>query len=139
MSGLEIVGVVGLGIGAGITAGLFGVGGGVLAVVALTLVLGVDQREAQATSLLVVLPVALVGAWRQSRYGNLRLGDGARLGLLSVAGAAAGALIANLISERALEVTFALLVLFVAYRLVRRSLRETDSPEPTPRDVADRR
>lgn len=129
MSGVELIGVIALGVGAGITAGLFGVGGGVLAVVALTLVLDVGQREAQATSLLVVLPVSLVGAWRQSRYGNLRLADGAKLGVLSVAGAAAGALIANLISERALEVSFALLVLFVASRLVRRELRRPPEPD----------
>ena len=63
--------------------GLFGVGGGILAVLALTLVLGLGQHEAQATSLLSIIPVALVGAWRQHGYGNLRLREGVLLGLLA--------------------------------------------------------
>ena len=70
---IEVLGILLLGFGAGLTAGLFGVGGGILAVLALTLVLGLDQLEAQATSLVSIVPVALVGAWRQHRYGNLRL------------------------------------------------------------------
>ena len=118
---IEVVGILTLGFAAGITAGLFGVGGGVLAVLALTLVLGLGQLEAQATSLLVVIPVAAVGAWRQHGYGNLRVRDGAMLGLLSIAGSLGGVVVANSVSERTLEVTFACLVLFVAYRLVRRA------------------
>jgi uncharacterized protein len=118
---IEVAGILLLGFGAGITAGLFGVGGGILAVLALTLVLGLGQLEAQATSLLSVIPVALVGAWRQRSYGNLRLRDGVVLGVLAVGGSLAGVVIANAVSERTLEVTFACLVLFVAYRLVRRA------------------
>ncbi len=117
----EVAGILALGFAAGLTAGLFGVGGGILAVLALTLVLGLGQLEAQATSLLSVIPVAVVGAWRQRSYGNLRLREGVLLGVLAIAGSLGGVVIANMVSERALEVTFAVLVLFVAYRLVRRS------------------
>ena len=122
---IEVLGILLLGFGAGLTAGLFGVGGGILAVLALTLVLGLDQLEAQATSLVSIIPVALVGAWRQQRYGNLRLRDGVVLGVLAVAGSLAGVVIANAVSERALEVGFACLVLFVATRLARRTMQET--------------
>ncbi len=59
---IEVLGILGLGFAAGVTAGLFGVGGGILAVLALTLILGLGQLEAQASSLLSVIPVALVGA-----------------------------------------------------------------------------
>jgi uncharacterized protein len=128
---IEVLGILGLGFAAGVTAGLFGVGGGVLAVLALTLVLGLDQLEAQATSLLSVLPVAAVGAWRQHRYGNLRPRDGALLGVLAIAGTLGGVVIANSVSERTLEVSFACLVLFIAYRLVRRSFAAPE-PEPDP-------
>jgi uncharacterized membrane protein YfcA len=123
---IEVAGILTLGFAAGMTAGLFGVGGGVLAVLALTLVLGLGQHEAQATSLLVVIPVTIVGAWRQHRYGNLRPRDGALLGLLSIGGSLAGVVIANAMSERTLEVAFACLVLFVAYRLVRRTFAASD-------------
>jgi uncharacterized membrane protein YfcA len=121
----EILGILVLGFAAGVTAGLFGVGGGILAVLALTLVLGLGQLEAQATSLLSVIPVALVGAWRQHGYGNLRLREGVLLGALATGGSLAGVVIANSVPERALEVTFAGLVLFVAYRLARRSIEPT--------------
>jgi uncharacterized membrane protein YfcA len=122
---IEALGILLLGFGAGLTAGLFGVGGGILAVLALTLVLGLGQLEAQATSLVSIIPVALVGAWRQQRYGNLRLRDGVLLGLLAVAGSLGGVAIANAVSERTLEVGFACLVLFVAARLARRTMKET--------------
>jgi uncharacterized membrane protein YfcA len=118
----EVLGILLLGFGAGLTAGLFGVGGGIFAVLALTLVLGLGQLEAQATSLVSIIPVALVGAWRQQRYGNLRLRDGVVLGLLAVAGSLGGVVIANAVPERALEVGFAGLVLFVAARLARRTM-----------------
>ena len=119
---IEVLGVLLLGFGAGLTAGLFGVGGGILAVLALTLVLGLGQLEAQATSLVSIIPVALVGAWRQQRYGNLRLRDGVLLGLLAVVGSLGGVAIANAVPERTLEVGFAFLVLFVAARLARRTM-----------------
>jgi uncharacterized membrane protein YfcA len=117
----EVLGILALGFAAGVTAGLFGVGGGILAVLALTLVLGLGQLEAQATALLSVIPVALVGAWRQHGYGNLRLREGVLLGALAAGGSVAGVAIANAVPERALEVSFACLVLFVAFRLAKRS------------------
>ena len=120
---IEVLGIVALGFAARVTAGLFGVGGGILVVLALTLVLGLGQLEAQATALLSVIPVALVGAWRQHGYGNLRLRDGLLLGALAAGGSVAGVAIANAVSERVLVVTFACLVLFVAARLAHRSLR----------------
>ncbi|MEA2151762.1 MAG: hypothetical protein QOD69_3592, partial [Solirubrobacteraceae bacterium] len=54
-----------IGVAAGVVAGLLGVGGGALFVPALTIGLGLSQLDAEATSLLAIIPVALVGAWRQ--------------------------------------------------------------------------
>ena len=111
---------------AGVFAGLLGVGGGALFVPALTIFLGLGQVEAEATSLLAIVPVALVGAWRQHGYGNVRIGDGVTLGLLAIAGAVGGVVVANAVPERALEVGFGLLVLFVAAQLVRQALGPQD-------------
>jgi uncharacterized membrane protein YfcA len=113
-----------IGIAAGLVAGLFGVGGGVLFVPALVLFADLGHVEAEATSLLAIVPVALVGAWRQHRYGNLDLRAGVAVGILAAGGAALGVVVANAVPERALEVGFALLMLFVAFRLVRQSLCE---------------
>jgi uncharacterized membrane protein YfcA len=109
---------------AGVVAGLLGVGGGALFVPALTLGLGLSQVDAEATSLLAIIPVALVGAYRQHGQGNVDLRTAAALGGLAVAGAALGAVIANAVPQRVLEVGFALLILYVAFQLVRRALRE---------------
>ena len=76
------VGAILLGFAAGVVGGLLGVGGGILFVPALTLVLGESQIDAEATSLLAIIPVAVVGAWRQSGYGNVNLRDGLVIGLL---------------------------------------------------------
>lgn len=113
------LGVIGL--LAGVVSGLLGVGGGVLFVPGMVFVAGLTQIDAEATSLLAIIPVALLGAWRQHRYGNVRAGDGIVIGALSVVGAVGGVVLANVLSGRTLRVLFALLVLGVAFQLLRES------------------
>ena len=127
-----MIGLIAIGVAAGVIAGLLGVGGGVLFVPGLVIVLGLTQHQAEATSLLAIVPVALVGAYNQDRYGNVRRSDGLLLGLLSVVGAAGGVALANLLSGEALRVGFALLILLVAAQLVRNALKQDDG-EPIPR------
>jgi uncharacterized membrane protein YfcA len=111
-----------VGFAAGVVAGMLGVGGGILFVPGLVIFLGLAQVDAEATSLLAIIPVALVGAGRQQRYGNLRLGDAIVLGALAIPGAIGGVAIVNAIPERTVEVLFALLMLYVAAQMVRRAL-----------------
>jgi uncharacterized membrane protein YfcA len=113
-----------LGVAAGVLSGLLGVGGGILFVPTLTLVLSLSQVRAEATSLLAIIPVALVGAARQYRYGNVVLRDAAVVGALSVVGVVAGVELANLLPERALKLAFAALTLFVSAQLLRRVRRD---------------
>jgi uncharacterized protein len=115
---------IAVGLLAGAVAGLMGVGGGILFVPALTLFLDESQIHAEATSLLAIIPVAIVGAWRQQGFGNVRLGDAIVIGSLSPVGVVVGAVVANSLSERALELGFAGLILFVAGQLVRRAFKE---------------
>jgi len=115
---------VATGVLAGVVAGMFGVGGGALFVPALVLFLGLSHIDAEATSLLAIVPVALVGSWRQHRYGNVRLREAALLGLLATAGAGAGVIAANALPERVLRIAFAGLLVFAAQQLVRRALRD---------------
>ena len=111
-----------LGLAAGVLAGLFGVGGGILFVPALV-ALGLGQLEAQATSLLAILPTVAAGAWNQRRYGNLRPRLALALGVASIAGVAAGALVAVALPESVLRRLFALLLLLVAARFALRTYR----------------
>jgi uncharacterized membrane protein YfcA len=117
-----VIGAIAIGLAAGIVAGLLGVGGGVLFVPGLVLFMGLDQHQAEATSLLAIVPVAIVGTYRQDRYGNVNRPDALLLGLLSVAGAAAGVALANALSGALLRDAFAVLTLVVAAQLVRRTL-----------------
>jgi hypothetical protein len=121
-----------IGLAAGVVAGLLGVGGGALFVPALTIGFGLSQIDAEATSLLAIIPVALVGAWRQRAKGNADVRTGLELGLLAVGGAAGGAAIANAVPQRALQVGFGLLLLFVAGRLARRALTAADRARARP-------
>jgi hypothetical protein len=112
-----------MGLCGGIVSGLLGVGGGILFVPALTLVLSLSQVKAEATSLLAIIPVALVGAARQHRYGNVSLKDGAVVGVLSALGVVGGVALANTLPQRALKVLFAVVMLLVAAQFLRRFMK----------------
>jgi uncharacterized membrane protein YfcA len=114
---MDLVGLLALGFVAGMTGGLMGVGGGVLFVPALVVFAHESQLEAVATSLVAVVLVAVVGAWRQRSYGNLRLRDAVVIGVLSPLGVLVGVLLANALPERALELSFAGVQLVFAWRL----------------------
>jgi uncharacterized protein len=108
-------------IAGGLAGGLVGVGGGVLFVPALVIFLGLTQVEAESTSLLMIVIVALVGAYRQRGYGNVRLREALIIAALSPLGVLIGVVVANNISERALQLAFAAVALFFAAQLVRRA------------------
>jgi uncharacterized membrane protein YfcA len=112
-----------MGFAGGMVGGLLGVGGGVLFVPALAIFLDESQVQAEATSLLAIVPVAMVAVWRQRGYGNVRVREGLVIGALSPVGVGIGVVIANAVSQRALELTFAGLALLIAAQLVLRALR----------------
>jgi uncharacterized membrane protein YfcA len=105
----------------GMTGGLVGVGGGILFVPALTVFIGLSQVEGESTSLLMIVFVAIVGAYRQNGYGNVRIREALIIGALSPLGVLVGVAAANHVSERALQLGFAALALFMAAQLVRRA------------------
>ena len=118
-----MIGAIVIGLAGGVIAGLLGVGGGVLFVPGLVIFLSLDQHHAEATSLLAIVPVAAVGAYRHDRYGNVRRADALLLGVLSLAGAAGGVALANALSGTLLRDAFAALMVIVAAQLVQRTLR----------------
>jgi uncharacterized membrane protein YfcA len=120
---MEYVAAALLGFAGGTLGGLVGVGGGVLFVPALAIFLDQSQIRAEATSLLAIVFVALVGAWRQHGYGNVRIRDGVVVGALSPLGVAVGVAISNAVAERTLELMFAALAVLFAVQLLRRALR----------------
>jgi uncharacterized protein len=117
-----------LGLVGGVLAGLFGIGGGVLFVPTLTLVLGLTQIHAEATSLLAILPAAIAGGWRQRSYGNVRWRTSLLLGIAAVAGSEAGVQLAEALPEDALRRLFGGLMIAVAAQVAWRAWRRPAYP-----------
>jgi uncharacterized protein len=120
---LELLLVVVLGVGTGVLAGLFGVGGGILFVPILVLFFELGQVEAEATSLLAILPTVIAGSWRQHRYGNVRWRAALVVGLGAVGGVQAGVLVAHALPEDMLRRLFGLLMLVIAAQIAWRAWR----------------
>jgi uncharacterized membrane protein YfcA len=112
-----------LGFAAGIVAGMFGVGGGLLFVPTL-IALGLGQVEAEATSLAAIIPTAVAGTWRQQQYGNVRWRAAIVIGVVSIVGIQGGALAALALPEDVLRRLFGALILVVAAQLAWRARAE---------------
>jgi uncharacterized membrane protein YfcA len=113
-----------LGVVAGVLAGLFGVGGGILFVPTLTY-LGLSQLHAEATSLLAIIPTVLVGVWRHNRYGNVRWRPALVIGIASIAATVGGAQVAEALPESTLRKLFAVLLLATAAQIAWRARKRT--------------
>jgi uncharacterized protein len=119
---------IGLGLLAGVLAGLFGVGGGILFVPTLTLGLGLTQLHAEATSLLAIIPTVAAGTWRQQRYGNVRWRPAIVIGLAAIAGVEGGVVVAERLPEAVLERLFGALMVAVAVQVAWRARRRGSPP-----------
>ncbi|WP_415504606.1 sulfite exporter TauE/SafE family protein, partial [Actinomyces slackii] len=102
-----------VGAGAGLLSGLFGVGGGIVLVPALVVVLGLDQRRAAATSLVAIMPAALVGALSYGLRGEVSLIAAALLVLGSLLGTQIGVRLLHRLPTRALSWVFVAFIIVV--------------------------
>ena len=114
-----------LGLLAGILSAVFGVGGGVVFVPTL-IFLGASARVAVATSLAAMVPVVLMGSWRQTSYGSVTWRDATVIGVASVPTAKLGELVADSLPNDALKRLFAVVLVITAVQLALRALR----PQP---------
>jgi uncharacterized protein len=128
MSGIALyAALVAFGFLAGAAAGLLGIGGGIMIVPFLTLVAGVSQHQAEATSLLVILPTAIVATIVLRRKGIGNAGLALRFGTLGAAGGVLGALAALTLPAHVLRLVFALFLAVVAVRLLRDGLKRAEA------------
>jgi hypothetical protein len=107
-----------IGTAAGAFSGLFGVGGGTIIVPLLILWFGFGERLATGTSLAAIVVIGLLGAIAQGFYGNVHVGTGLLLSIPAVFGVLAGTALQQRISERAVSLLFAALLVVVAIDLV---------------------
>jgi uncharacterized protein len=110
--------LVGMGLVAGILAGLLGVGGGIVMVPGLILLLSLSQPVAKGTSLVVIIPTALVGTVGNVRAGHADLGAAAAAGITGALFGFAASLISVRLDPLLSAVLFGLLLVAVAVRLL---------------------
>lgn len=108
-----------IGIGAGILSGLFGIGGGIVIVPALIYLAKFPMKVATGTSLAVFLmPVGILGAMTYYRAGNMNIRATLWVALGLFMGAWFGARLAQLMTPVQLKRAFAVLLLFMAGRML---------------------
>ncbi len=120
---LGVGAVVGLGltgVATGLLSALLGVGGGVVMVPAMVVGFGFSQHVAEGTSLAVIVPTAVVGAWRHSRNGYTLWRVGLTVGGGGIAGGLAGGTLAQQLPADVLQGAFAILLVVAGVRLIRR-------------------
>lgn len=107
------------GVVTGFLSGMMGVGGGVVMIPAMVLLAGFDQHTAQGTSLLVMVPVGIAGAWTHHKMGNVVKGclPGLIPGILL--GAFLGSLAANRVEEAPLRFVFIAGMIYMGIRYIR--------------------
>jgi uncharacterized membrane protein YfcA len=104
---------------AGIFSGLFGVGGGTVIVPLLILWFGYGARMATGTSLAAIILIGVLGAAAQGGlYGNVHLATGVLLSIPAIGGVVMGTAIQQRISQKAVSLLFAALLVAVAIQLI---------------------
>jgi uncharacterized protein len=137
-----LAGYAGLGLCAGVLSALMGVGGGVILVPAFVLLFGMDQHTAEGTSLLVIVPTALMGAVRHARHGYTDWRLGLPIGAGGVIGGLVGAQLALALQAVALQRLFAVFLVLTGLRMLLGGRRgqvtdegQDGPPDPGPGDV----
>ena len=116
--------LIGIGLAAGVAAGLFGIGGGILVVPALIFLADFTQAKATGTSLAVLLPpVGILACLEYYRHGNVDIRAAALIALGLVAGAYLGALGAQKAGETWMKVSFGVFVILTGAWIIYNALK----------------
>ena len=110
-------------VGAGLLAGLFGVGGGIIFVPLLVFALSADQLAAQVTSLAAIIPVAAIGTWRQARSDLINWRVTTFMAIGAAVGVLAGAEVATRVDGETLARAFGALLLLIGSDMAIRAAR----------------
>lgn len=123
---------VGTGFGMGLLSAMFGIGGGILLVPILVAFLHYTPQLAAGTSLAVMLPIALFGAYRQTKPGLTDWRQGSIFGLGSIVGAVIGASLAMAASAAVVRWCFAIVLVAVGTRFIMSNWRALTSRPSSP-------
>lgn len=127
----DVIAIVG-GFGAGFLSGTIGIGGGLLFVPTMTVGLRLSQAVAQGTSLVAIVPTAIVGGVTHLRRGNVLREPALLMGGGGVVGAVIGALVAVEVPGPYLARIWGAFLVFSAYRLTMQAIRQAQRAQKTP-------
>ena len=127
----DLIAVVG-GFGAGFLSGTIGIGGGLLFVPTMTVGLRLSQAVAQGTSLVAIVPTAIVGGFTHLRRGNVLREPALLMGGGGVVGAVIGALVAVEVPGPYLARVWGAFLVFSAYRLTMQAIRQVQKAQKAP-------
>ncbi|MEJ7720595.1 MAG: sulfite exporter TauE/SafE family protein [Ilumatobacteraceae bacterium] len=122
-----VLALLGLGLAAGILAGLLGVGGGIIMVPAMIILFGIPPAVAKGTSAAVIIPAAVMGTLRNRKTGNTDMRSASIIGVAGIVTAALGGIIADKMADDLSNVLFATLLVLVSMRLSWQLWRERDA------------
>jgi uncharacterized membrane protein YfcA len=128
----HLIGLLALGAGLGFTGGMFGIGGGIVAVPILTLGFGIDQATAQGTALVMMVPNLLIAWWRFARHNPVPWTEAIGVAVAGTVTTWATARLADRLDQASLRSLFAVFLLFVAYRMVTLSAHENEAVREGP-------
>jgi uncharacterized membrane protein YfcA len=118
---IEVIGLVILGLAAGILAASLGIGGGIVFVPVLVSVFAFSQLDAQGTSLAVIVPTTVIATYRHAKAGRVVWRVVAITGTAGILGALAGSQVAYSLDEEVLQRIFAVVLILLAIRMGRRA------------------
>lgn len=116
---MSIALIIGLGLLAGIFSALLGVGGGVILVPGMVYLLGMEMHKAIGTSLVIILPTALMGVYRHNLMGNIEWKSSLLIIVGSVVGAYVGAWVSSFLPAEVLKKIFVVFLLVTAFKMWR--------------------
>jgi uncharacterized membrane protein YfcA len=123
LTGLLGLGYLALGLVMGICSGLFGIGGGVIAVPSLIALFGMSDLIAKGTSLLVMIPTGITGTITNVRGKLVNVRAGVVVGIAATVAAVPGVALALLLTPRVSSILFAALLVVAAVQLAVKAVR----------------
>ena len=116
---MQILGLLTVGLFAGVMSGLLGIGGGTIVIPALIYLFGMTQHLSQGTTLaMMVPPIGLLAAWHYWKHGNVNIGWAALLCLGFFFGGLIGAYYAHMIPDVVLKRVFGTFFLMIALKMI---------------------
>ncbi|HSE64493.1 MAG TPA: sulfite exporter TauE/SafE family protein [Thermoanaerobaculia bacterium] len=116
---MQTLGLLAIGIVAGVAAGMFGIGGGLIIVPALVLLYKMSQHAAVGTSLgAILMPVGALAAWVYWKNGNLNVKYSLLIAAGLLVGGFLGAKLVEPVSDLTMRRMFGGFLLLVSIKMI---------------------